>query len=92
MGPDPAVELDWSLGSLAARLADWDTSLRTGRTIAGPGPKVTQAERDSLRADLSAQVTQAESLVRTFTDLEVAGFSSRAWVMWTLRASLGSWP
>jgi len=81
VGPDPAVELDWSLGSLAARLADWDTSLRTGRTIAGPGPKVTQAERVSLRSDLSAQVTQAESLVRTFTDLGVAGFTSRAWVM-----------
>ena len=59
MGPDPAVELDWSLGSLAARLADWDTALGTGRTIAGPGPKVTDDERTAMRADLSEQVSQA---------------------------------
>jgi coenzyme F420 biosynthesis associated uncharacterized protein len=81
VGPDPAVEIDWSLGSLAARLADWDTALRTGRTIAGPGPTVTHEDRVALRADLSSQVTEAESLVRTFTDLGVVGFSSRAWVM-----------
>jgi coenzyme F420 biosynthesis associated uncharacterized protein len=81
VGPDPAVELDWSLGSLAARLADWDTALGTGRTIAGPGPKVADDERTAMRADLSEQVSQAESLVRTFTDREVVGFSSRAWVM-----------
>ncbi|MEP6758273.1 MAG: zinc-dependent metalloprotease [Actinomycetota bacterium] len=81
MGPDPAVELDWLLGSQAARLADWDTALRTGRTVAGPGPKVTPEDRTALRVDLSAQVTEAESLVRTFTDLEVTGFRSRAWIM-----------
>jgi len=81
VGRDPAVELDWSLGSLAARLADWDTALRTGRTLAGPGPTVTSEERATVRADLSSQVTEAESLVRAFTSLGVAGFSSRAWVM-----------
>jgi len=81
VGSDPAVELDWSLGSHAARLADWETALRTGRTIAGPGPKVSQPARAALRADLTAHVTEAESLVRTFTGLEVGGFRSRAWVM-----------
>ena len=81
MGPDPAVELDWSLGSSAARLADWDTARITGRTVAGPGPKVTPAERTALRADLSSHVKQAESLVSDFTGLAVDGFRSRAWVM-----------
>ena len=81
MGPDPAVELDWSLGSHSARLADWDTALRTGRTVAGAGPKVSHPDRRAMRADLTAHVEAAETLVSAFTGLEVTGFRSRAWVM-----------
>jgi coenzyme F420 biosynthesis associated uncharacterized protein len=78
---DPAAELDWSLGSHAARLADWDAAVRAARTVSGPGPKVTTSERDAMRADLRSHVERAEGLVTSFTDLEVAGFRSRAWVM-----------
>lgn len=81
MGSDPALELDWSLGSQAARLADWDTALRTGRTLAGPGPKVDAIERTALRAELAGAVTEAEGLVESFTGLALEGFRSRAWVM-----------
>ena len=81
MGFDPAVELDWSLGSQAARLADWDAALRTGRTVSGSGPKVSHPDRAAMREQLTRQVTRAESLVSEFTGLEVAGFRSRPWVM-----------
>ena len=81
MGSDPAVELDWSLGSQAARLADWDAALRTGRTVSGSGPKVSHAERAVMREELGRHVAQAGSLVSEFTGLQVAGFRSRAWVM-----------
>ena len=81
MGSDPALELDWSLGSRAALLADWETALTTGRIVGGAGPKVSPDERAALRTDLSAYVSEAEALVSDFTGLEVAGFRSRAWVM-----------
>jgi coenzyme F420 biosynthesis associated uncharacterized protein len=81
VGSDPAVELDWSLGSQAARLADWDAALRTGRTVSGSGPKVSHAERAVMREELGRHVAQAGSLVSEFTGLQVAGFRSRAWVM-----------
>ena len=35
-----ATEVDWSMGSAAARLADWDTALQLGRRVAGPGISV----------------------------------------------------
>jgi coenzyme F420 biosynthesis associated uncharacterized protein len=81
VGSDPAVELDWSLGSQAARLADWEAAVRTARTISGSGPKVSHADRAVLREQLSEHVGRAEALVAGFTGLEVAGFRSRAWVM-----------
>jgi coenzyme F420 biosynthesis associated uncharacterized protein len=81
VGSDPAVELDWSLGSQAARLADWDAAVRTGRTVSGSGPKVSHADRDAMRADLGRHVTRAEQLVADFTTLDIVGFRSRAWVM-----------
>ncbi len=81
MGSDPAVELDWSLGSQAARLADWDAALRTGRTVSGSGPKVSHPDRAVIREQLSQHVAQAEGLVAGFTGLQIAGFRSRAWVM-----------
>jgi coenzyme F420 biosynthesis associated uncharacterized protein len=79
--PDPAVELDWSLGSHAARLADWDGAVRTARTISGSGPKVSHSERAAMREQLTRQVQQAESLVAECTGITVGGFRSRAWVM-----------
>ena len=81
MGSDPAVELDWSLGSQAARLADWDAALRTGRTISGSGPKVSHPDRAVIREQLSEHVGRAEGLVAGFTGLQIQGFRSRAWVM-----------
>jgi coenzyme F420 biosynthesis associated uncharacterized protein len=81
VGSDPAVELDWSLGSRAARLADWDAALRTGRTVSGSGPKVSHADRAIMREQLSQHVGRAESLIAECTGLEVVGFRSRAWVM-----------
>ncbi len=81
MGSDPAVELDWSLGSQAARLADWDAALRTGRTVSGSGPKVSHPDRAVIREQLSQHVAEAEGLVAGFTGLQIAGFRSRAWVM-----------
>ena len=81
MGSDPALELDWSLGSRAALLADWDTALSAGRVVAGAGPKVSPEERLALRSELATHVGEAESLVSNFTGLEVSGFRSRAWVM-----------
>ncbi len=73
--------LDWSLGSRAARLADWDTALDIGRRVAGAGPRVELPARAAMRDQLAAMVAQAEGAVTGFTGLEVSGFSSRAWVM-----------
>jgi coenzyme F420 biosynthesis associated uncharacterized protein len=81
VGSDPATELDWSLGSRAASLADWDAALSSGRLVAGAGPKVSPDERAALRADLASAVADAEGLIAERTGLEVTGFRSRAWVM-----------
>jgi coenzyme F420 biosynthesis associated uncharacterized protein len=81
VGSDPALELDWSLGSRAALLADWEAAIRAGRLVAGAGPVVSAAERTELRTDLARAVEEAEALVADFAGLEVAGFRSRAWVM-----------
>jgi len=81
VAPDPAVDLDWSLGSHAARLADWDAAVRTARSISGSGPKVSHAERTEMREQLTGQVERAESLVAECTGITVGGFRSRAWVM-----------
>jgi coenzyme F420 biosynthesis associated uncharacterized protein len=87
-----AARVDWSMGSHAARLADWGTALDVGRRVAGPGAPVPAIERARLREDLAELVPHAEDLIRTFTGLEQNGFRtdgsprSHPWVM-----SRGEW-
>ena len=78
---DPVADVDWSMGSHAARLADWDTSIQLGKRIAGAGPAVPPEGRARMREDLAQHVLRAEELVAAFTDLHVTGFRSRAWAM-----------
>ena len=70
---DAANALDWSMGSYAARLADWDAAVDIGRRVAGPGVPVPGVERARLREDMAEIVPRAEGLIRGFTDMEVAG-------------------
>lgn len=81
-----AAEVDWSMGSRAAALVDWDTAHDTGRRIGGPGPQTAAADRARLREDLAELVPRAEALVSDFTSLRVDGDRSRPWVM-----SRGEW-
>jgi coenzyme F420 biosynthesis associated uncharacterized protein len=76
-----STNVDWSMGSRAAQLADWSTALDIGKRVAGPGPRVAPTDRARMREDLAGHVTRAEALVTEFTGLDVAGFRSRAWVM-----------
>ena len=69
------------MGSYAARLADWESAVDIGRRVAGPGVPVPGVERARLREDMAEIVPRAEGLIRGFTDMEVQGFRSRAWVM-----------
>ena len=81
-----ATEVDWSMGSQAARLGDWDTALRVGRKLAGPGVPVPAVERARMREDFAELVPHAEDLIKAQTGMHVQGFRSRAWVM-----SRGEW-
>ena len=81
-----APDLDWSLGSQAARLADWSTAADIGRRVAGPGIQVSPVERARMREDLAELVPLTEDLIAEFTGLRAEGFRSRAWVM-----SRGEW-
>ncbi|MEO8476259.1 MAG: zinc-dependent metalloprotease [Actinomycetota bacterium] len=81
-----ATEVDWSMGSQAARLADWDTALQIGKKVAGPGAAVPAVERARMREDFAELVPHAEELIKASTGLTVEGFRSRAWVM-----SRGEW-
>jgi coenzyme F420 biosynthesis associated uncharacterized protein len=87
-----ATRVDWSMGSQAARLADWDTALAIGRRVAGPGGPVPAVERARMREDFADLVPFSEGLVREFTGLGDGPLRSRAWVMarseW-IRANLG---
>ncbi len=87
-----ATRVDWSMGSQAARLADWDTAQAIGRRVAGPGAPVQAPDRARMREDFAELAPFAEALVMDFTGLEPGGFRSRAWVMarseW-IRANLG---
>ena len=76
-----ATQVDWSMGSAAARLADWETALRAGRKVAGPGPGVPAVDRARMREDFAELVPRAEDLIKQFCGLEIEGFRSRAWVM-----------
>jgi len=78
---DAANTVDWSMGSYAARLADWETAVDIGRRVSGPGVPVPSVERARLREDLAELVPHAEDLIRASTDMQVSGFRSRAWVM-----------
>ena len=87
-----ATRVDWSMGSQAARLADWDAALAIGRRVAGPGVRVPPVERARMREDFAELVSFAEERITEFTALDPGGFRSRAWVMgrgeW-IRANLG---
>jgi coenzyme F420 biosynthesis associated uncharacterized protein len=76
-----AAQVDWSMGSAAARLADWDTALAIGRKVSGPGVGVPAVERARMREDFAELVPRAEDLITSFCGLQVQGFRSRAWVM-----------
>jgi len=81
-----ATEVDWSMGSQAARLADWETALQVGKKVSGPGVPVPAVDRARMREDFAELVPHAESLITSFSGLSVEGFRSRAWVM-----SRGEW-
>ncbi len=48
---------------------DWNLALKVGRAVAGPGPAVTPAIRDEVRADFDEFVKVADALVTEFTGL-----------------------
>ncbi len=81
-----AAQVDWSMGSRAAKLVDWRTAADVGRRVGGPGISLPAVDRARMREDLSELVPLAESLVTSFTGLHADGFRSRAWVM-----SRGEW-
>ncbi len=76
-----ATRVDWSMGSQAALLADWDVALAIGRRVAGPGVRVPPADRARMREDFAEFVSLAETQISEFTTLDPGGFRSRAWVM-----------
>jgi len=76
-----AAKLDWTMGSRAAVLVDWDAAHQTGRRIAGAGPSTAAAERARIREDLAELVPRAEIRVRAFTQLVPEGARARPWVM-----------
>jgi coenzyme F420 biosynthesis associated uncharacterized protein len=76
-----ATRVDWSMGSQAARLADWDAALAIGRRVAGPGVSVPASERARMREDFAELTPFAEERITEFTSLDPGGFRSRAWVM-----------
>src|ERR671918_1842616 len=88
-----ATRVDWSMGSEAARLADWDAAVAVGRRVAGPGMPVPPAERARMREDFAELVSFAEDRITDFTSLDPGGFRARAWVMarseW-IRVNLGA--
>jgi coenzyme F420 biosynthesis associated uncharacterized protein len=81
-----ATSVDWSMGSAAARLADWQTAHELGRRVGGGGVPVPPVERARMREDFAQLVPECEHLIRDFTGMSVEGFRSRAWVM-----SRGEW-
>ena len=81
-----ATSVDWSMGSAAARLADWQTAHDLGRRVAGASIPVTPVQRARMREDFAELVPESERLIRAFTGLSMDGFRTRAWVM-----SRGEW-
>src|SRR5918994_5435250 len=76
-----ATDVDWSMGSQASRLADWEAALAVGRRVAGPGVSVVAADRARMREDFAELVPRSEELIVEFTSLDPGGFRSRPWVM-----------
>jgi coenzyme F420 biosynthesis associated uncharacterized protein len=76
-----AAKVDWSMGSSAVRLADWNTAVDIGRRMAGPGAGVMPVERARMREHFAEMVLESERLIRGFTGLSFEGFRARAWVM-----------
>ena len=64
-----AAKVDWSMGSNAGRLIDWNTAAEIGRRVGGPGPQLRAIDRARMREDLAEIVPHAESLVSEFTGL-----------------------
>ena len=58
-----ATDVDWSMGSAAARLADWDTALQLGRRVAGPGISVPAVQRARMREDFAELVPHGRTLI-----------------------------
>jgi len=87
-----ATQVDWSMGSQAARLADWDLALAIGRRVAGPGARVAPADRARMREDFAELVPSTQDRVEEFARMQAGGFPARGWVMgrgeW-IRANLG---
>ncbi|MEP6476544.1 MAG: zinc-dependent metalloprotease [Actinomycetota bacterium] len=81
-----ATSVDWSMGSAASRLADWQTAHELGRRVAGPSVRVTAVQRARMREDFAELVAESEHMIRSFTGLSVDGFRTRPWVM-----SRGEW-
>jgi coenzyme F420 biosynthesis associated uncharacterized protein len=76
-----ATGVDWSMGSRAAALVDWDAARDTGRRVGGGSPQIAASERARLREDLAELVPRAESLVAELTLLHAGGDRSRPWAM-----------
>ena len=76
-----AAAIDWSMGSRAAVLVDWNTAAETGRRVGGSGPRTSPVERARLREDLEELVPLSEALIRDFTGLHAVGARTRPWVM-----------
>jgi coenzyme F420 biosynthesis associated uncharacterized protein len=76
-----ATDVDWSMGSQASRLADWEAALAVGRRVAGPGVSVVAADRARMREDFAELVPRSEELIVDFTSLDPGGFRARPWVM-----------
>lgn len=73
--------IDWSMGSRAEELADWDLALAVGRRVAGPGVAVEPVDRARVREELAEIVPEAEEMITAFTGLRPGGYRARAWVM-----------
>lgn len=84
--PGPEAAIDWSMGSRAGRIADWQTAALAARSVAGRGPTTSPAERDALRRDLAEAIERADDLVAEATHLTHGGARSRADVI-----SRGAW-
>ena len=76
-----ATSVDWSMGSRASELADWDLALQVGRRVAGPGASVVPVDRARIREELAELVPASEEMITAFTGMQPGGSRTRAWVM-----------